>query len=94
MQDQISASDLAIKAYQKLKEVDPENEILKWMDSDDISDEDFIKKFWDKTESSKNFAGSMVSARVETNYYLAVKKELKDKFNVEIWVLNLFGLME
>lgn len=84
MQDQISATELAIKAYQRLKEVDPENELLKWMDSDDVSDEDFVKKFWDKKDPPEKFAGSMVSMRVETNYYLAVKKELKDKFNIEI----------
>jgi hypothetical protein len=84
MQDQISATELAIKAYQRLKQVDPKNELLKWMESDDITDEEFVKKFWDKKEPSTNFAGSMVSMRVETNYYLAVKKELKDKFNVEI----------
>jgi len=84
MQDQISATELAVKAYQKLKEVDPTNELLKWMESDDVSDEDFIKNFWDKKDPPENFAGSMVSMRVETNYYLAVKKELKEKFEVEI----------
>ncbi|MBU1727866.1 hypothetical protein KKA39_00970 [Patescibacteria group bacterium] len=84
MQDQLSATMLATLAWQKLKKVDPTNELLKWMDSEDISDEDFIKKFWDKEDPPENFAGSMVSMRVETNYYLTVKKELKEKFEIEI----------
>lgn len=84
MQDQILATELAVKAYRKLKEVDSENDLLKWMDSEEITDQDFIEKFWDKNEPPENFAGTMVAARVETNYYLAVKKELKNKFNLEI----------
>jgi len=84
MQDQISATELAVKAYQKLKEVDPTNELLKWMESDEITDEDFIKEFWDKEDSPADHAGSMVSMRVETNYFLAVKKELKEKYGIEI----------
>lgn len=84
MQDQISATELAVNAWKRLKEIDPQNELLKWMESDDISDEAFINKFWDKEESWKGKPGSMVSMRVETNYFLAVKKELKEKHSIEI----------
>ena len=84
MQDQISATELAIEAFKKLKEVDSENELLKWMESSDVSGEDFKNRFWDKEEPWENKPGSMVAMRVETNYFLAVKKELKEKFNIEI----------
>jgi len=84
MQDQISATNLAVQAWNKLKEVDPTNELLKWMESDDISDEDFKNHFWDKTEPWAEKPGSMVSMVVEANYFLAIKKELKEKYNIEI----------
>ncbi len=84
MQDQISATGLAIEAYKKLKEVDPMNELLKWMESDEITDEDFTNKFWNREDSYRNHAGSMISMIVETNYYLAVRKELNEKFGVKI----------
>jgi len=84
MQDQISATKLAVEAWNKLKEVDPTNELLKWMESDDISDEEFTNHFWDKEEPWKGKPGSMVSMRVEINYFLAVKKELKEKHSIEI----------
>lgn len=84
MPDQISATELATEAYQKLKEVGPTNELVEWVESDNISDEEFTTHFWDKKEPWRNEPGSMVSMRVETNYYLAVKKELKEKFGIEI----------
>jgi hypothetical protein len=84
MEDQISATVLATKAWLILKDTDPKNELLKWMESENISEDDFKNHFWDKEEPWQNFAGSMVTMRVETNYFLAVKKELKEKFNIEI----------
>jgi len=84
MQDQISATELAVQAWAKLKEVDPTNELLKWMESDDISDQEFTNHFWNKEEPWQEKPGSMVSMTVETNYFLAVKKELKEKHGIEI----------
>ncbi|PCI20147.1 hypothetical protein COB64_02450 [Candidatus Wolfebacteria bacterium] len=84
MEDQISATELAFNAYVKLKKVDPDNELVKVMDSDSVTDEDFINRFWDKEEPWEGKPGSMVSMRVETNYFLEVKKELKEKHSVEI----------
>lgn len=84
MQDQISATELAVNAWIKLKEVDPTNDLVKWMESDEISDQEFIKNFWDKSEDPNTLPGSMVSMRAETNYFLAVKKVLKEKHNIEI----------
>lgn len=82
MQDQISATSLAISALQKIVSVDPNHQLVK--DMTEGSDEDFIKKFWDKPEDPNKLPGSMVTMRVETNYFLAVKKVLKEEYNIEI----------
>lgn len=82
MQDQISATSLAISALQKIVSVDPNHQLVK--DMTEGSDEDLIKKFWDKPEDPNKLPGSMVTMRVETNYFLAVKKVLKEEYNIEI----------
>lgn len=82
MEDQMSAIEMAVKACAKLGEVNPEHDLIKIMSEG--SDEDFIKRFWDKEVEYNKFPGSMVAMRVETNYFLAVKKELKEKHNIEI----------
>lgn len=82
MQDQISATSLAVSAFEKIKSVNPDHQLVK--DMAEGSDEDFIKKFWDKPEDPNKLPGSMVSMRVEINYFLAVKKALKEEYNIEI----------
>ncbi len=81
MQDQISATNLFLKGFQSIVSINPDHQLVKDID---LSKEDFIKKFWDKPEDPNTLPGSMVSMRVETNYFLAVKKVLKDDYNIEI----------
>lgn len=82
MQDQISATRLAVSALQKIQSLNPNHQLVK--DMIKSSPEDFIKKFWDKPEDPNKLPGSMVSMRVEINYFLAVKKALKEEYNIEI----------
>lgn len=83
MEDNVAATKLALKAYEKLKEVDPKNELLKWLEPE-VSDDDFINKFWDRDFPWQDRPGSMVATLCEANYFVTVKKELKEKYGVEI----------
>lgn len=83
MKDQVSATEMAMRAYKKIKEIAPDHELTKIMEPS-ATDEDFINRFWDKEESRRNFPGSMVAMRVEINYFLAVKKFLKEKHGIDI----------
>ena len=84
MLDQQSATNLAVQAYTKLKEVAPQHEYVRLMESPDVSDDQFKDTFWDKPEPWRNLPGSMVSMRVETLYFVAVRKILKKEHNIEI----------
>lgn len=83
MQENLDATKLAVGAYQKLKEIDPKNKLLKWLEPG-VSDADFIEKFWDRDFPWQDRPGSMVSTLCEANYFATVKKELKEKYSVEI----------
>lgn len=82
MEDQIVAVEMATKAFCKLHEVEPEHELVKIMTEGE--DDEFVKKFWDKDEDYNKLPGSMVSMYVQTKYFVAVKKVLKEKYNIEI----------
>ena len=84
MENQIAASKLAIKGYTELKKVNPDHELVKIMEFDKNTAGAFIKRFWDKKEAPVGFPGSMVAMRVEINYFLAVKKVLKEEYSIEI----------
>lgn len=84
MHDQIAATEMAVKAWKKLAEVNPAHELVILLASDDVSDDDFTNRYWDKEEPWKNKPGSMVSAYVEVKYFLEVKKVLKEEYEIEI----------
>jgi len=84
MEGQDSITLLATKAWLKLSDIDPGNELLKWFESDSISDQDFNNEFWGKEESWKEKPTSMVSRVAEQNYFLALQQELKAKHCIEI----------
>lgn len=82
MQDQISATDMAINAFKALFQLEPEHELVKIMN--EASKEEFENRFWDKEEPINKFPGSMASMRLEVNYFLAVQKYLLEKHVVKI----------
>lgn len=82
MQDQISATEMFLLAFKKIHEIEPEHELVKIMS--EASDKEFEKRFWDKEEPTSKFPGSMVSMRLEVNYFLAVKKYLLEKYGIKI----------
>jgi hypothetical protein len=85
MEDQLAATDMAMRAYTKLKELEPTHELVLLMESDDPNaDFNFKEKFWDKEERWDNLPGSMVTAYVETKYFVAARKVLKEKYQVDI----------
>lgn len=84
MEDQISATDMALKAFAKLKEVNPEHELVKLLSSEGVTDEEFYNRFWDKKEPWQKEPGSMVSTYVEVKYFLEVQKVLKEEYEIEI----------
>ncbi len=73
---------MAVRAYQKLKEYEPQHELVALMESEEISNDDFINKLWDKEESWQKLPGSMVAMHVETTYFLKVRTLLKEKYNI------------
>ena len=84
MEDQISATKMALKAFEELYKADPEHELVKFFTSDEVSDEAFTNRFWKREKPWEGLPGSMVTMVVETNYYLEVKEVLKEKYAVEI----------
>lgn len=76
---------LAIKAYEFLKELEPENELVLIMDVESgLSIEEFNDKFWDKEEPWRNCEESLVLELVEINYYFEVRKILREKYSVQL----------
>lgn len=46
--DKMAATELAVDAWKRLNEVNPEHELVKFLVSEDVSDEAFNDRFWDK----------------------------------------------
>ena len=83
MEDQIAASQMALKAYFQLKKIKPDHELVKLMEPT-TSDEEFTERFWKKEKPPTEFPGSMVSMILESNYFLEVQKVLKEEYQLEI----------
>jgi hypothetical protein len=76
---------LAIEAYELLKKLEPENELVLMMNVDNVlTKEEFNDKFWDKEEPWRNCDESLVLELVEINYYFEVRKILREKYSVQL----------
>jgi len=77
------STTLVMDAFEKLQDLDPEHELLRWL-SPEVSDDDFRDKFWDKEEDWRTLPGTRVTTYVQAGYFLALKAVLKEEHDVTV----------